>query len=274
MGDTIVVDAAGTSLDKTLKLPLMTAVADRVTDKVTGHAPKTGSFQVRTDCVLHSCTGIEISNIPVKPDGSYAIDFTNATNHLDAHGGDKLSLRWFPGGNDLVLYDRSWPYIEVNLGESRVDGASDLRALAKVTLRTAANKLRATALDVADHTTGALRFDFANAVGSRVVAQVGNKVSSDIATDAHFAIPFIDLVASQVTNQASVTCLPGQRFTIDAVNRAPLTPDTGSGGGTCEQDGHNDNVLIQNLVVQSGTTFTLTVVRGTGDRVTRTFDQP
>ena len=212
------------SVHRSVTIPTLTVAIDRVTDVVSGKAPKGRSVRMlaRHCTLVISCGDETGGSVAVNSKGRYRADLTDL---VDLRGMDEVSVRYRSAAGDEFQVRAITPFLQV--------GAPDRVALSCassvdhiVTLRRADGSVRASATFrppqrcTSDHLAALPKRFMRN--GSAINPLAGDIIRSDIASDARVAWPGPTLALPGGT--VSGTCLPSapygvylQRFGEDGV---------------------------------------------------------
>jgi hypothetical protein len=209
---------------RTMTVPRLTAVADRVADTISGKGPANSSLSVTAihTLLLGNQWGTsKTKTAATGASGDYSISFAT----FDPRGADYYYVLWTSAHNDNVFYTGSFPYLQVWRNQTRTTGAAPSGALVSATLRDSGNVQRGTARDVVQVPTGYFYTSFRNASLDPVYVHASDKVSSSIASDAHFTVPAVTLSGNPATNVISGTCLANRPFLVSAYDPTYSRPD-------------------------------------------------
>ena len=177
---------------RTFQVPNLTININRVSDVISGKAPTTGSFHLYTTvCESYQCSSGPDVNVNVASGGTYARDFTALHNLI---GGDRAFGRWTsPSGDNVETFQRYAPRMEFVIGDRNVDGQGKPNQTVTVKLKTAGGTLIGSGSDATNSRNTNFRVELKNSSGEPVYPRVGNKATSNIASDASLTVPTITL---------------------------------------------------------------------------------
>jgi hypothetical protein len=217
IGDTIKA-TIGTS-SHLVTAPRLTASVDRAANTVNGFGP-VNSTTLQVDVYSYG-GGFTITNhSTLTPSsggtGAWSTDFTG---QLDILGWDDVFVSWDNGIGDVFIRYESVPGMRVWLGRSSVSVTGNPGANVQVDLTTSGSVPRSTV-------SGSLNFygyldtEFLDGDANGVKPAVGDLVTADFATDAHFAIPNIHATATVTTDRVAGQCKQNGGYLVRV-----LTPD-------------------------------------------------
>jgi hypothetical protein len=196
------------SVRRSITIPTLTTAIDRVTDVVSGKAPKGRSVRMlaRHCTLVISCEDETGGSVTVNTKGRYRADLSGL---VDLRGMDAVVVRYRTGAGDEFAVRAITPYLQV--------GAPDRVALYcasaethTVTLRRADGTVRASATFrppqrcISNHLASLPKRFTRN--GSAVSPSIGNIIRADIASDARIEWPGPSLQLGGGT--VSGVCLP------------------------------------------------------------------
>lgn len=123
-GFTIKLKAGSASL--TLKVPVLTAEGNRVTDVVKGRGPKNAALIVTATHYIYNETGSTSTQFPLavlaNAQGNYSLDFTAFT---DLIGNDSISVKYiYPESPNYVSFSTEMPNLYAYLDRTDVGGSA------------------------------------------------------------------------------------------------------------------------------------------------------
>jgi hypothetical protein len=194
-------DGAGT---RTFVVPQLTAVASRVTNVFKGTAP-VGSHVI-AECIVPGYPVIDVAcaeeRLAVDNNGHWLY----SPRWWNVQGGDRIEMTWNSPHGDWVYFGAEAPYVVVTLGTPQVSGEARQNSTATVHVRDATSNdelgSSSSAVGLDQQFAGTLR----NSAGAPVVVAAGQYVTSNVAADAAFVIPDIDVAADVSTETVSGRC--------------------------------------------------------------------
>lgn len=201
----------GTYGGHTAVVPRFDARVDRVTNRLTGHAPPGTQLQgMVNECYPRRCgpTSLTPFHLTATSEGDFSTDLG-----VDIDGQDFVALSFQTLAGDRIITRASAPYLVV-----RQPTAAAVRLWPSasgeitVTLRTAAGKVRArtTRSVTRDRsTTFAFRRD-----GRAVRIRAGDRITSDLAADANLTVPGISLDVDVPGASVSGRCFASEWYSI------------------------------------------------------------
>ena len=112
-------------MTRTFTVRSVTGNFNRISNVIAGTAPAAGTLYLdvgRPELALNSYSPLCEVPTPVSSSGQYSYDTTNCATGYDAIGGDEAFATWFSSAGDRVTREMHAPYVEANLGSSKVDG--------------------------------------------------------------------------------------------------------------------------------------------------------
>ncbi len=263
-GDRITVES-GSGAAHLLVVPELTLVQDRVNDRYRGRGPA-GDY-VRLICGITNgfepC--VQSWKIKVNAAGNWG-----RNPRWNVIGGDFMSLNWTSATGDKVRRLNYAPHVVVTIGRGFVSGATRSDVTSDVVLKKANNDVRGTATVTGDPLDGTFGGRIERANGTLVLVQVGNLVSSDIASDAQFEVEDIQATFNVGNQRVTGKCLaPAGRFVRAwtfrsgvEVSQAYVWPE------------ENGSFRFDHLEFQSGDRVRIGCDLPTGDRIQKWFVGP
>jgi hypothetical protein len=177
---------------RTLQIPVITTVINRVTDVVSGRGPANSTIDLMTRiCHTYNCPSGPSATVNVASNGTYSKDYTSLAN---LKGRDTVQAQWISPSNDHIRgISRATPFLLIVLGDNRVRGDGKPNSHLTVKLKTAGGTLLSTAEDFLSARSTSINADFMNSSDQPVYPRPGNKVTADFASDASFTLPSITL---------------------------------------------------------------------------------
>ena len=264
-GDTIKI-TKGTS-SRTVTIPRITAVANRVTNIVRGRGPAGASLELG---VWGDDDWTEAQET-VPGDGRYQHDFTG---DFDLVGCNEVQVTWTSDAGDQVSRSIGVPCIEVVVGrvlgwDAQITGYTRVLGRAEVELRDASDVLKGRAHDGGSAWSGSIHTYFGeDDDGDLVRALPGDKVqTTGIASDASFTIPAITIATNLATDVVSGVCLPDRPYQISAwsENHRREASRSGVAGGA----GQFSKDLTSDMNLKAGDFVEVACRFVTGDYVSR-----
>jgi hypothetical protein len=268
-GDQLVARHNG-QLVRLLVVPRLTINVDRVTDLISGEGPASDEVQV---AVQPCFPGVNVclagQGIPVQtaPDGAYAYD---ATIDADIDGWGGAVVRWVSSFSDGVFRFRKAPYLMVEAGKAGVSGLGIPGDPVHVRLRRNGDPKGA---GVASPTTANGTWQMTlRSHGQPVRVKVGDRVSSDLASDSNLLVRRISIQADLAADTASGRCYPDGPYGVRFLrpNGTELVEAAGWGFGDALGDFSQDALSF----LQSGWSMRLFCANAAGDTVRRTVLVP
>jgi len=186
---------------RTFQVPDITINVARVSDVVSGKAPTTGAFHIYTSlCETYSCSSGPDVNVSVASNGTYSRDFTALHN---LKGGDRAVGRWTsPSGDTVDSVTRYAAFVSLVIGDDQVRGQGKPGQTATVNLKTSGGTLIGSGSDSTGVRTTSIQLDLRTASGLSAYPRPGNKVTSNIASDASLTLPTITLAMTDADTVA------------------------------------------------------------------------
>ena len=245
----------GTALDRTVTVPHLTVQADRVTNLVSGRGPAGKDLQLAyLDCYPAGCLG-HAYVVSVNSNGRYHDDLS--TSSVDIDGSDEVNILYQTALGDQFTSATAAPYFELTKPNQLFLSCLP-RGTSTVRLLTAGGTLRASrsfhATKDCSGSFGSFRKD-----GHAVSVHIGDKITSDLATDARLVWPSMSVEGQGTT--LSGKCLADSRYVVFVSRGSTSSPF----GGTTGSDGHFTKATAWTF--QAGDTLDLTCESNRGDRV-------
>jgi hypothetical protein len=255
IGDKFHISGEGGVNPRDVTVPRLTVIANRVSDVVSGHAPKNSSVDVSGCHGYTGCTAFGPRTVSTSPTGGYFTDFTSTAN---LQGKDQIRVVWDNTTGEEFSAQGNVPYVIVSLGDSFFSGAAKEGSLVTLSLKTGSGVLRGKG-QVQPGAFGRFAGEIYNANGGFVYPRVGDHVSTGIASDALFVFPAISVTAVAQTDAVSGQCLPNRIVDIRAPNAVLLV--------TCDSTGHFGTTLSGGGGISSKDRVYVLCQRPTGDLV-------
>ncbi len=248
--------APGTGVQtRTVTIPDLTIAVDRTTDKVKGHAPAGKPIQVRySDSYPGGSGGWEIRTGTANSAGRWSKDLSSSA---DVDGSDVLAVTYQNSQGDQFWARTIAPYMEIKAPNKIFIGCQP-RGTTTVKLRKSDGTVRAARSLTASTACGGKNGTFRRN-GSAVNINTGNRITSDLASDAWLVWPMMSVAGSGST--VSGRCFANARFQVYVTNGS----DSESWSGTTDVDGRFSDVGAWTFL--SGHTLELICETSRGDRV-------
>jgi hypothetical protein len=198
-GDTIKVrDELGV---RTLTMPLVTLVVNRVTDVLRGRGPANSDGYVYWHAGLYA-DFYHSQEISSDAEGRWSF----APEEEDIIGGINAEAEWTsPKGDRYFIYGVA-PYVQVTLGRAGVSGGASPGQSVLFKLRDPSTAtLKGTAEVVGDE-YGSLLGQFESSQGQPTPVLAGNRVLSKVASDLDWIVPNVELTANVASDLVSGRC--------------------------------------------------------------------
>jgi len=249
-----------------LIVPELTLVQDRVNDHYRGRGPA-GDY-VRLICGLTNgfepC--VQSWKIKVNSAGNWGYN-----PGWDIFGGDFMSLNWTSSAGDKVRRLNYAPFVVVTIDKAAVSGSTQPGTSSDVLLMKANGAVRGGAAVTGGPIDGLFQGRFEkDTTGERVLARVGNLVSSDIASDAEFIIRDVEAAPNVGTQRVPGQCpTPTGRFV-----RAWSFRDGAEVDGAYSWPDGDGSFRLTTLEFESGDRLLISCDLSTGDRIQKWFAVP
>jgi hypothetical protein len=186
---------------RTFQVPDVTVNIARASDVISGKAPATGTFHLYTTlCETYNCTSGPDVNVNVASNGTYSRDFTALHN---LKGNDRALGRWTsPAGDFVDSLTRTVPYMSLVIGDDQVRGQGKPGQTVTATLRTAGGVLIGSGSDTVGIRSPSISLDLRTSSGLPAYPRPGNKVTSNVASDAKLTVPAITLTLTDADTVA------------------------------------------------------------------------
>lgn len=246
---------------RTVRIPKLTAVANRVTNVVSGQAPAGGHLSI----TYHSCHPGECVPWPSRSatassQGRYHKDLSTGSSPADIDGSDKIEVRYQNSHDDSFRRTAYAAYMEVQ-APNRLRVSCQPEGTTTVKLRSAGGALRASKSFTLAKGCGGAPGSFKRN-GNAVNVRVGDRITADFASDASLRWPAISVSAQLGGHLLTVHCLPQANFMVS------VGPGTGTRYiGTTDIDGDFTADLTGTWTFQSGDRLDLACETIRGDRV-------
>ena len=159
-------------------------------------------------------SGLEVlvheREITADQNGKFRLDLHK---HYEIDGGDGVGAEWSSPQGDTVNFGADAPHLTVTLGKSDFTGEARMYSTATTRLTdVASNAFLASASATVGFGQG-FKATFRDADGNRHLVAPGDRLRSDIAADASFIVPDIDISADAVTDTVTGHCFVDGRAT-------------------------------------------------------------
>jgi hypothetical protein len=226
-GDTV--RTSGTGSDRSITVPQLTMLTNRVSNEVWGKGPANSTV----DLFLETCKTFsqgscseKLKTVSTAPDGSYQTTF----NGPNPRGGDFISATWFSAQGDLVQKSMTFENLSVALGgfeRGRFFGSTNEGAGVDLELRHG-NALRGTGKATGDD-FGGFRGRFRMS-GVMVYPDDGDRVTGTLATDLNLTIPAVNLQPNVNNDHVSGRCFANKAFEVVAEGQGGFSIRQGKAG--------------------------------------------
>ncbi len=196
---------------RTVRIPVLTAVADRVTNVVTGRGPAGGELSIK----YYSCHPGECSPAPsrlttVNSQGRYHKDLSTGSSPADIDGSDKIEVSYQNSHNDSFTRTTYAPYMEIK-APNTIHVSCLPKGTTTLKLRSSGGTLRATRSFTLGKDCGSASGSFRKN-GDAVNVHVGDRVTADFASDASLKWPVMAVTAPAGRTPADRPLRPGRRL--------------------------------------------------------------
>jgi hypothetical protein len=244
--------------ERLVTVPDLTLDVDRVTSVVRGHGPAGKALEVgyndcypSLSCLVHSPVSVTVNS-----HGRFHRDLTSAS--IDIDGDDEVTVVYQNAHQDRFFRVTTAPYFTVTKPD-RVTVSCVPRGATTVRITSSSGALRAAKTFHATSDCGLLSGSFRKD-GHAVNVHIGDRVSSDLATDARLVWPAMSVNGSG--DQLSGRCLASSRVGVLVIRGGAPTPVA----ATTDADGHF-SVTVPSWTFQAGDTLELICETSRGDRV-------
>jgi hypothetical protein len=193
-------------------IPNLSIQLNRISDVIKGTAP--AGTGVRLEYLYPAYPGWEIlidaKKLPVHANGQWSFDITRY-NSID--GGDAAGVIWKSELEDRVFMFADAPYVVVTIGESDIAGLANHYATAHFQLKDGATSQEKGSSTVSLGLNQGIDGKFRDGNGDPVAVSAGDEVVSDVAPDASFIVPDIQVTTDAATDTVSGKCYDAGRFT-------------------------------------------------------------
>ena len=193
-------------------IPDLTIQLNRVSDVIKGNAP--AGTGVRLDYLFPAYPGWEIvtdrKKLNVHANGQWSFDITRYHN---ISGGDSAGMIWKSEFGDRVFMFADAPYVVVTIGESDIEGVANHYATAQFQLKDGTTSEEKGSATVSLGLDQAIDGTFRDGSGDPVAVSPGDEVVSNVAADASFIVPDIQVTTDAATDIVSGRCSDAGRFT-------------------------------------------------------------
>ena len=248
---------------RTVRIPVLTAVADRVTNIVTGRGPVGGELSIK----YYSCHPGECSPAPsrlttVNSQGRYHKDLSTGSSPADIDGSDKIEVSYQNNHNDSFTRTTFAPSMEIK-APNTIHVSCLPKGTTTLKLRSSGGTLRATRSFTLGKDCGSASGSFKKN-GDAVNVHVGDRVTADFASDAQLKWPGLSMTAPLGGHAVTLHCVPSADFMVRV--RAASAE---SYIGTTDANGDFTADLTSHWTFQSGDHLDLACETNRGDRVRR-----
>lgn len=251
----------GNPVSRTVRIPVLTAVANRVSDVVSGQAPAGGLVTiVYSECRPSFCQASPARHATANSHGRYQKDLSSAPTSADIDGSDHVDIRYQNSHGDTFKTNTTAPYMEVQ-SPNRVFMTCPPRGTTTLKLRTSDGTLRASTSVTSVEDCPGLDLTFRKH-GKIVTIHVGDRITGDFAADAALTWP-----SMSVTGQGNVLsghCLKSAPFVVHLSNSFST-----SYRAITDANGDFTADLTTLWTFASGDTLDLVCESSRGDRVLR-----
>ncbi|MCY7417501.1 MAG: hypothetical protein LH650_03220 [Chloroflexi bacterium] len=180
---------------RTINVPDLTLVIDRVKNVVSGHAPAGRSLTLGySECYPAGCTAPIERTKTANSRGRYSKDLSG---DIDIDGSDRVEVRYSGQNGDTFSRSSYAPYMAIS-APGGISMSCMPTGTQTVQLRTTGGTLRASkSFTTTQDCTGA--FGFFRKDGQKVAVHVGNRISSNFAADASLTWPAMSVGGSGTT---------------------------------------------------------------------------
>ena len=247
----------GTTQDRTITVPDLTLVVDRVTSVVSGHAPAARTIDIHyAECYPDRCDKTPPLSTTANSHGRYRRDLSSSS--IDIDGSDLLAVTYQNGPGDRFTRNATAPYFEI-AKPNRISVACLPRGTTTVRLLDSGGTLRAirsfTATRACSGSNGSFRRN-----GHAVNVHTGDRIISDLATDARLVWPTMSVTGTGT--QLFGRCIANVRWVVLVSRNAT----SASYSGTTDSTGYL-TLITPAWTYQGGDTLDLVCETPRGDRV-------
>ena len=266
-GDTFQV-AIGTS-SRTLTIPKLTIVVDRVSDSVSGKGPASDAVDI-TACGDSGCYS---ATEPTNGAGAYAHNFSGDTNITGTGYG---WVDWYSAQGDYV--ENNADAQQLQIWEGRTGSSLSYWVSGAPGQQFTVHLLNGSLTEIGSSVAfldqwGTYRNDILDADGARVFAHAGDTVdATGLASDAHFVLPAISVAGNVKTNKVSGTCLPNSPYSFEAY-ATDYSRDANFNGTTTGAGSFSVKITSQ-MKLKHGDHVDVYCTMSTGDQVAKHITVP
>ena len=192
-------------------MPEIRIYVNRVTDAAWGIAP--AGSHLRLEYLWPAYSGWEIvtdaRRVTADENGRFRLDLHK---HYEIGGGDGVGGEWTSPQGDTVTFGADAPYVTVTLGKSDFYGEARMYSTATTTLTDVSHAFLASATSTIRFGQG-FKATFRDADGKRHAVAPGDQLRSNVAADAAFIVPDIDISADAATDLNSFAWASGHTRT-------------------------------------------------------------
>jgi hypothetical protein len=198
---------------RTVRIPNLTAAANRVNNLVNGRAPAGGQVSIKYhSCHPGECVPWASRLATANDDGRYRKDLSTGSTPADIDGSDKIDVSYQNNQGDSFTRTTYAPYMEIQ-APNTVRVRCQPEGTTVVKLRTSGGAVRATKSFTFDKACDAASGTFRKS-GSPVNLIVGNRVTADFASDASLTWPAMAVSGQLGGHQLSGHCTPDSYFMV------------------------------------------------------------
>lgn len=249
---------------RTLTVPKLTVKVDRVTDVVSGVAPKGSSLTIQVVHWANYATSATTTvNKTATSTGTYSTDLTSKVNVI---GGDRASVTLNYASGDSAGARTMVTSVGVRIGSPKVEAQLGTGETGVVSLKDAAGVLRAKAglsFSGWDPSTKGLFV----AGGSAVSTRVGDKVAAPLGGGVAFTVANLTVTTNVSTNVISGVCQANRALKVLVHNDSPYKSEEFK--LVCTSGGTYTLNVTATVDLQTADKVLVTMRLSTGDQVSR-----
>jgi hypothetical protein len=217
----------GSDQDRTVTVPRLTLEVDRVTSVIKGRGPAGKTLLVSyRECYPAGCDAPVEMSTPVNGNGRYHRDLSASA--IDIDGSDQINAQYQTIHGDRFTRITYAPYMEI-IKPNKIFAGCLAQGSTTLRLRTSGGTLRATRTFHASTDCSGFFGSFKKN-GHAVNVHTGDRISSDLATDASLVWPAMSVNGSGTT--VSGRCIASSRYVVFFRNSSSSTSTSGTTDGT------------------------------------------
>jgi hypothetical protein len=197
---------------RTFVVPDLRMYVNRITDAAWGIAP--AGSHLLMEYLWPAYSGWEIliheREITADENGRFRLDLHK---HYEIDGGDGVSAEWSSPQGDTVNFGADAPHVTVTLGKSDFTGEARMYSTATTTLTDSTSHAFLASASVTVGFGQGFKATFRDANGKRHAVAPGDQLRSNVAADAAFIVPDIDVSADAATDTVTGRCYNTGRAT-------------------------------------------------------------